>query len=250
MSNTTSDAVRQFYPDTCAIKAQQIILERFGISVSEEQLRLEATSQGWYTPDEGTPMGAVGELLEAYGIPVHRYMDANIFTLVSELAQGHDVIIGVDSGELWNNGFAERMEDKLIGGRPDHALLVSGLDTSDPNDIQVIVTDPGSGDYCKAYPLAQFMDAWKDSNCYMVATDHPVPHIFDAFADTTLDHIPGIGEIPYDEFVEQYVTPFGALDADLPEFGDAIEDFFHDAFHIDLTPEQDGMPEAYDSSET
>ena len=40
--NIVSDYIRQNYNDTCAIKSQQLILDEFGINISEEQLRDEA----------------------------------------------------------------------------------------------------------------------------------------------------------------------------------------------------------------
>jgi hypothetical protein len=40
--NIMSEDVRQIYPDTCAIKSQQLILEDFGIHFTEDQLRNEA----------------------------------------------------------------------------------------------------------------------------------------------------------------------------------------------------------------
>lgn len=199
-----SDDVLQTYPDTCAIKSQQLILERFGIHVTEEQLRVEAMERGWYVPGGGTPMDAVGKLLQLHGVEMHQYVDGNICNVLNELALGHQVIMSVDSGELWNYGLRERLEDYLPGvGGADHALIVSGLNTANPNDVKVIVTDPGTGDLCKEYSLAQFVDAANDSNFYMVTTDRAVPHIFDTFG-LGVDHLPMVGNMTYDYFLENY----------------------------------------------
>lgn len=46
--NIMSEDVLQIYPDTCAIKSQQLILEYFGIHFTEDQLRNEAMMYGWY----------------------------------------------------------------------------------------------------------------------------------------------------------------------------------------------------------
>jgi len=197
------DDVHQLYPDTCAIKSQQLILNEFGYNISEDQLVQEALNNGWYQPGSGTSAANVGKLLELHGLPVAQYENANIFNLVNELAQGHKVIVGVDSGELWNNGFWERMEDKIVGEQADHALVVSGIDTTDPNNVKVIVTDPGNGDYCRKYSMEQFVDAWQDSNCFMVTTQNAVPNIFDPFAQLNyadITHLPTIGYMPYDLF--------------------------------------------------
>lgn len=109
------------------------------------------------------------------GVPNHQQVNADIFDIMNELSQGHKIIIGVDSGELWGNSFIEWLRDFFLGETPDHAVIVSGIDTTDSNNIMVYVTDPGNGDHNKAYPIDQFMDAWKDAQCFMVATDDPIP---------------------------------------------------------------------------
>lgn len=48
MSEYYNPDVQQQYPDTCAIKSQQLILEDFGIDVSENQLVQTANANGWY----------------------------------------------------------------------------------------------------------------------------------------------------------------------------------------------------------
>lgn len=198
-----SSWVQQHYEDTCAIRCQELILRDFGVKVSEDALRREASAYGWYEPGGGTDPSDVGNLLELHGIPVQRYEDATIFNLTSELAQGHKVIVGVDSGELWNAGLWEHVEEQLGLSGADHALLVSGIDTTDPAQVQVILTDPGSGDVAKAYPLEQFIEAWKDSHCFMVATAEPAPLEFNPGMvnfDYAVGHLATIGQLPYDDF--------------------------------------------------
>lgn len=198
--NIMSEDILQIYPDTCAIKSQQLILEDFGIHFTEDQLRNEAMMYGWY--NGGTSPEDVGKLLELHGIPVSQYENANIFNLVNELAQGHKVIVGVDSGELWgDNIFDKIFEDNAA----DHALIVSGVDTSDPNNVKVIVTDPGTGNLLKEYSMEEFVDAWEDSNCFMMATNDPIPEIFNPFNqlpgfDIPMTNLPMIGSMPYDIF--------------------------------------------------
>lgn len=198
--NIMSEDVQQIYPDTCAIKSQQLIMQDFGIHFTEEQLRDEALMYGWY--NGGTAPEDVGKLLELHGISVSQYENANIFNLVNELAQGHKVIVGVDSGELWeDNIFDKIFEDNAA----DHALIVSGVDTSDPNNVKVILTDPGTGNLLKEYSMEDFVDAWEDSNCFMMATNDPVPDVFDPFNsmpgfDMPMANIPMIGSMPYDTF--------------------------------------------------
>ena len=66
----------------------------------------------------------------------------------------------------------------------------------------VYVTDPGNGDHNKAYPLDQFMDAWKDAQCFMVATDSPVPSTSEAMTnfDYETGHIDNVAGLDYTDF--------------------------------------------------
>lgn len=195
--------IQQQYPDTCAIKSQQIILNEFGIDVTEDQFVQFSYEQGWYNGDgSGTAAQDVGKLLESANIPVTRQDGANVFNLVSELSQGHKVIVGVDSEELWGNKFMAWIKDFFMGDTPDHALVVAGIDTSDPDNVMVIVDDPGSGEYHKAYPLDQFMDAWSDAECYMVSTDVPVPEFAPTMAnfDYGQGHLAMVGGMDYADF--------------------------------------------------
>lgn len=199
---------QQQYSDTCAIKSQQIILNQFGVNVSEDALVNQASQEGIY--DHGTAMEDVGKLLNDYGVQTHSVMGGDANQLVSELAQGHRVIVGVDSSELWHdNQFVADFKDFVSGENPDHALIVAGIDTSDPNDIKVQVIDPGTGDCYKSYPLNQFMDAWQDSKCYMVATD-TAPGVSScpqmANFDYELGHIPMIGDMSWNDFQQNFPT--------------------------------------------
>ena len=196
-----SEDIQQGYDDTCAIRSQELILRDFGIPVTEDTLRQQAMDKGWYSPGSGTYLENVGNLLEMYGVETHRYEEANIFNLTSELAQGHKVIVAVDADELWYKSFYTELSDALGLPGSGHALLVSGIDTSDPDNVKVILTDPGSGDIAKAYPLEQFIDAWSDNNCFMVATDEAAPHFNHEMSnfDYETGHLENIGEVSWQE---------------------------------------------------
>lgn len=190
--------VKQAYSDTCAVRCQEIVLRDFGMPVTQAGLVQEAMGKGWYVPGGGTPESDLGKLLEAHGVSVHQYDNANIFTLVNELAQGHRVIISVDSGELWNSNeilkpIVEMNREVWEDWRPDHAVIVSGVDISDPANPVVVVTDPGTGEVAARYALPDFMGAWEDSGFDMVATN-TAPSQF------TVDHVPWIGNVSYEEF--------------------------------------------------
>jgi len=89
---------------TCAIRSQEIILRDYGIYHTQEELVEFATQQGWFNPDPvygGTDKNAIGNILDACGIPTTRTEDATIHDIISELRAGHRVIVSVDANELW-----------------------------------------------------------------------------------------------------------------------------------------------------
>ena len=83
----------------------------------------------------------------------------------------------------------------------NHALIVAGVEVNpnDVNDIKVVLTDPGAGDLRIEYPAEQFMDAWRDSNCFMAATDAPAPYQYDASTGM---------EVPSNFAVQQHFNQF------------------------------------------
>ena len=240
MSEYFNPEVQQQYPDTCAIKSQQLVLEDFGIDVSETQLVQTANANGWYNGG-GTNPQDVGNLLNLAGIPVTK-QGGNVFTLVNELAQGHKVIVGVDADELWHNDSASEKwtnwANDFFGPQGgNHALIVAGIDTSDPNNIQVIVKDPGSGEDGKPYPLEQFMDAWADTQCYMVSTNISAPEYADGMKnfDYELGHLHNVAGVSYPDFQifndismglpEQVTNIDGNIISPIPSLTDAFFDY-------------------------
>jgi hypothetical protein len=200
-----SSDVYQWYGDTCAIRSQQLVLEKYGVQVSQDELIDVATKNGWYSPQSGTPMDCVGNLLDHYGVPSTSVVGASVNNIVAELAQGHQVIVGLDAGELHNNGILETLKDLIVGDTPNHALIVAGIDTSDPDNEYVILKDPGTGDVAKPYPLNQFLDAWKDADCFMTTTRDPAylqysPEL--ANFDYQAMHIDNIAGLGFDDFID------------------------------------------------
>jgi hypothetical protein len=197
---------KQQLPDDCAIKCQQFILEQFtGHPVSEGTLVREAMENGWYAPGHGTRTTDVGNLLELHDVDVTRYEHADQFHLAMELAQGHKVIVGVESDSLWHqNPFLEALRELAgVQGAADHAVVVSGIDTRDPQHVLVQVSDPGTGEALATYPMEQFLEAWHGSDFFMVATQAPAPaHLPEmAHFDYSVGHIAEVAGVPYDEFL-------------------------------------------------
>lgn len=203
-----TDPVYILQPDdhSCALRSQQIVLRDFGIDIPFKDLEKLALENGVYSED-GTAVYDVGKVLELAGVGMHQVQGCSMQDLANELAQGHRVIVGVDADELWhNNAYTDKFKNWLNdigGGSANHALIVAGIEVnpSNPNDVQVVLTDTGSGDLRIAYPMNQFMDAWKDSNCFMAATNEAAPFQYDAATGK---------EIPSNFAVQQFVNEFVA----------------------------------------
>lgn len=234
---------QQSYADTCAIRCQEYVLQQFtGVDFPEKLLVDEAKEHGWYAPGHGTPMQDVGNLLELHGVAVNRYTEANVFHLANELAQGHKVIIGVDSSKLWgHNSAMDSMLDTIrghfaLGGGADHAVVVSGIDTTDPHHVKVIISDPGDGKAVASYPMEQFLHAWEGSHFYMVATQEPAPaHLPEmVHFDYAAGHVGAIADVPYELFVEQFAHHPDAWEHVLEHFAD--EHFPDSALPADHDP--------------
>lgn len=221
--NIYSEEVHQLGNDTCDVKAEQLILGQFGIHYTETELAQESYDHGWYhNGHSGTLMEDCGKLLELHGIPVTKHENANVFTLLNEFSQGHKVIMPVDSGELWHGKtLFEILEDyNPLASGGDHALIVSGLDISDPQNAKIVVTDPGSGDLLKEYSMTQFVDAANDANFTVISTDI-APEEFSITLEGET-HVSMVGNIPYDYYLQNYAI-FADID-NHPVFSQFIND--------------------------
>lgn len=206
-SENLYDPIFILQPDdhSCALRCQQIILRDFGIDIPFKNLERIALDNGIYTTN-GTYTYDIGKVLELAGVGMHQVTGTSINDLINELSQGHRIIVSVDADELWyNNSLKGRLKNwfnDVMGHQGgNHALIVAGIDVNPNNttDISIVLTDPGSGDLRISYPVEQFMDAWKDSNCFMVATNNPAPYQYDAKTGM---------EIPSNFSIQQHFNQF------------------------------------------
>lgn len=199
-----SENVYQGDQPTCAVHSQYNVLKDYGFKGSVDDLIKKATEKGWYNPAKGTPTHHIGKLLEEYGVPCDMYINANKYNLISELAKGKKIIVTVDAGELWyNEEPLDDLKERILGKGADHALVVTGIDTTDPRNITVTLTDSGTGQAAVSYPLAQFEDAWNDGRCTMIVPHSPPPLQFAPQMvnfDYTAGHVAHIGDKSFDEW--------------------------------------------------
>lgn len=152
---------------SCAVASQEFVLEQFfDQDFNESELRDLAEENGWYTPAGGTPMNDVGNILEHFGLDVERSINNSLEDLEKCLSDGGQVIVGIDADELWE-GASDDFYGPGMGA--NHAIQVIGVDRTDPENPMVIINDSGSeSGQCAAIPADLFMDAWEDSDHFMV----------------------------------------------------------------------------------
>ena len=138
----------------CVVRCEYEILKSYQPEVTQESLLQLSTSKNWLQ-EEGTPLYNIGRLLEEYKLSVVRRYDCTPNTLEQEIQGGCQVIIVVNAEKLY--GTDAEVKD------PNHAVIVKQI-----NQDTVTIFDPQQQQE-SSYPLPCLLDAWKDSQFYMVS---------------------------------------------------------------------------------
>ena len=133
---------QQETPTSCAVACQDYIIDALTEQdPTEQELRELAEEMGWYREGEGTPGFAIGELAKYYGLQAEAEPGMSLEQVKNALEQGDKLIASVDTRLLYypeneEFAFAEFLKQGC------HAVQVTGLDMSNPDDIKVIINDP------------------------------------------------------------------------------------------------------------
>lgn len=154
--------------ERCALYSQMFVIEELtGQDIDIDELAQLATENGWFDEESGTPMLNMNKVLDYYGVESEMTFHNTIDDLKECLDNGGKVIVAVDSGEIWFNE-QHNIFSPMDGA--DHAVEVIGIDYTDPDNPMVILNDSGTPHGCgEMVPLAQFENAWADSDGQMVA---------------------------------------------------------------------------------
>lgn len=155
---TTSDGA------LCAIMCEHFILHVFGIHKTLDELQILASTKDWLKED-GVDVMNLGAIPEYYGLTVNKRAPAELKDIDEAITKGYEVIVAVDGGELIGNPAEEIAEDLLAGGVADHCVVVLSIDKKADN---VALFDPAIGVIPIVVSTEHFIDAWQDSNKYMV----------------------------------------------------------------------------------
>ena len=176
----------------CAIKAQQMVLRNYGIEATTEELTDLAKKNGWFEEGKGSAFDFVGELLNHYGVEAVQMRNAGVYHIMHELSQGHKIIVGVDADD--NEAQAQ------------HVMLVAGIDTTDPDNLKVVVKDPSDPNRDETYTANEFMGRWKHTGCFMVATKQAAPLAANPEMqnfDYQLGYVRKFADVAYEEIVKR-----------------------------------------------
>ncbi len=176
----------------CAIKAQQMVLRNYGIEVSTEELTTLAMKRGWFEEGKGSAFDFVGELLNHYGVEAVQMRNAGVYHIMHELSQGHKIIVGVDAET-----------DEALA---QHVMLVAGIDTTDPNNLKVEVKDPSHPEQDAVYTANEFLERWRHTGCFMVATKQAAPLSANPEMqnfDYQLGYVRKFADVAYEEIIKR-----------------------------------------------
>ncbi|NVO20241.1 MAG: hypothetical protein HXX13_11100 [Bacteroidetes bacterium] len=155
----------------CVLHAEMYILQLFKFKVDLITLLELSDKYGWLSKG-GVQFKNIGKLLEFFGFKVERKTNALPKDINEAIEQGYKIIVGVDKGELFLHSKLERIYEIIedwIEKRPDHALIVTGVQMkADSADSVSVINFENEQPVNYIIPFSQFMDAWKDSDNYMV----------------------------------------------------------------------------------
>jgi hypothetical protein len=155
--------------NACAVATQTMVLEAItGAGFDEEALADLAEANGWFDPEIGTPLGAVGLLLEHHGLDTEVLFGAEIGDLAAALERGDHVLVSVNANEIWTplrDAYGMPVQQPVDG----HSVWVTGLDRSPDGTFHVLLNDPGTPDGQMApVALEDFVNAWQDVDNHLV----------------------------------------------------------------------------------
>lgn len=179
----------------CAVLCEIYILHRRQLPYDEEWLMNTARRKDWLR-SEGTPLYCVGNLLAYSGMFVSRKYNSTLEDIQRAIDKDNDVVVGVDREKL----YAEEVD---LEDLTNHAVVVTHI-----GEDVVTIFDPYEDPYIVNIPMPDFLNAWKESQYYMIQVLQSVeeyePHPID------VDQIP--------------------LDRDLEELQEAIAENAHDVW--------------------
>ena len=141
----------------CDIECEEFVLHQFGIEVTHKSL-LDTAYKNCWLKDKGMPLYNIGRLLEKNNLPVSRRYNSTIEEVVRLLSAGNQLIAVVDDTILCNTLSCD-------GQHPNHAVAISSISVETD---KIILFNPNTDEELTKYSLKLFLEAWRQSNNYLV----------------------------------------------------------------------------------
>ena len=150
--------------NNCCLECEKYILQQWNIEYDEKAMLQDAVQNKWLK-EQGTVLHHVGRHLEKNGLVVIRRYHCTLEDIEEALLVGDSIIAAVDGGELNGNPIEEWCEDMMTGEIPDHTVVIKSYN---PIEKTMEIYNPDSPKGVETYAVSCFLDAWKDSKCYLV----------------------------------------------------------------------------------
>lgn len=141
----------------CDIECEEFVLHQFGIEVTHKSL-LDTAYKNCWLKDKGMPLYNIGRLLEKNNLPVSRRYNSTIEEVVRLLSAGNQLIAVVDDTLLGNARSSANQH-------PNHAVAISSISVETD---EIILFNPNTVEELTKYSISSFMEAWRQSNNYLV----------------------------------------------------------------------------------
>lgn len=141
----------------CDIECEEFVLHQFGIEVTHKSL-LDTAYKNCWLKDKGMPLYNIGRLLEKNNLPVSRRYNSTIEEVVRLLSAGNQLIAVVDDTLLGNAQLSANQH-------PNHAVAISSISVETD---EIILFNPNTDEELTKYSISSFMEAWRQSNNYLV----------------------------------------------------------------------------------
>ena len=158
--------------NSCAVAAQTGVLESIfpDRHFNEADLAHIAEEKGWYSPQSGTPMRDVGNLLQEFQVPIERHTNFTFTEIYDAVNHGEKVIVGLNANEIWHPQHGAD-GSPLHQAPAGHAVWVTGFDLNDQGKVEVVLNDTGTPDgRASRIPVDDFRNAWNDYSNFAVMT--------------------------------------------------------------------------------
>ncbi len=164
----------------CDIECEEFILHQFGIETTHKTLLDEAYRNCWLK-EQGMPLYNIGRLLEKNNLSVSRRYDSTIEEIVRLLDNGNQLIAVIDNSMLLHDVVENTKQ-------PNHAVAISSVSSSTD---EITLFNPYTEEELTTYSLSLFLNAWAQSNNYLVVVNTTNKFVYEPYPihldDITLD---------------------------------------------------------------